>query len=122
MITRTRDKQTQKGSPQQATKPPTLHVDGLDRQHGPTACLQRTVTQQADIQHTHGGLPARRAAGGVQPTHAHLASAREAAPPLPLRTQRRHAPASRPHARLVAPSRRRLDERLDAVADPLGGR
>ena len=35
MIIRTRDKQTQKGSPQQATKPPTLHVDGLDRQHGP---------------------------------------------------------------------------------------
>lgn len=65
-----------KGSPSQATKPPTLHVDGINRPTRATgydtACLQRTVAQHADIHHANDGLPERRSDRAVRPTRAHL--------------------------------------------------
>ena len=98
---------TRKGSPQQATEPPTRHVGRHRSPTRATARLQHTVAQQADLQHAHAGLPERRAAGGVRATHAHLAGAREAAAAAAAAQTAPPRAASRPRARLVAPARRR---------------
>jgi len=98
----------------------TAHGDGETTAMPTCTAHGRTTSGHTACAWRHTRAP--RCRRGAADPWARLAGAREATAAAAAGAAHKVPPraASRPHARLVAPSRRRLDESLDDAADSLG--